>query len=140
MIVVRILAPSLRLKLTSQYEMLVDKYTRQASRQPEYELQTFYGQLQHIYVIHFATASNDLGLDNATTIILAAIRACVLDNIDPQLRRLDIRHYSTEGAMHVVDITSVQCLVSRIRDRNKWAIVDRSGSLARGLYIENDDH
>jgi hypothetical protein len=70
---------------------------------------------------------------------MAAIRTCVLDDIDPLLQGLDIRHYSSEGALHVVDITSVQCLVGRIRDRNKWAIIDRSGTLARAMYT-GDNH
>lgn len=28
--------------------------------------------------------------------------------------------------IEVVDMTSVQCLVGRVKDRKKWAIVDRS--------------
>jgi hypothetical protein len=116
--------------------MLVDKYARQGRHQPKYELQTFHGQLQHIYVVQFTTGCEDLGLDNPSTIILAAIRTCVLDEIDPQIQGLDIRNYSKEGALHVIDITSVQCLVGCFLDRNAWAIIDRSGSLARALYIE----
>jgi hypothetical protein len=104
---------------------------------PEYQLQTFYGQLQKIFVVRFSTPCQDLGLFSATTIILAAIRTCNLDDVDPWFQGLDIRYYSSYGALHVVDITSVQCLIGRIRDRNKWAIIDRSGILARALYIED---
>lgn len=116
--------------------MFVDKYARQARRQPEYELRTFYGQLQHIYLIQFPGACGDLGLNQASTIILASIRTCVLDNPVPQLECLDVKFYSAEGAVHIIDVTSLQCLVGRIRDRNRWAIIDRSGSLARALYVE----
>jgi len=116
--------------------MLVDKYARQARRRPEYELKTFYGQLQHVYLVQFPSACRDLRIDQPSTIILASIKTCILDHPVPQLERLDIKHYSAEGAVHVIDITSVQCLVGRIRDRNRWAIIDRSGSLARALYIE----
>ena len=118
-----------------QYEMLVDKYASQARRRPEYELRTFYGQLQHIFVIQFRKAHEELGLNYPSTIILASIKTCVLDNAAAQLERLGIKYYAKEGALHVIDITSVQCLVGRVRDRNKWAIVDRSGSLAQALYI-----
>ena len=113
--------------------MFVDKYAHQQRHRPEYELRTFYGQLQHIYSIRFKSeyAHGDLGLENDTVIILAAIKTCILDEPDSQLRTLDIQFYSAEGAVHVIDITSVQCLVGRIHDRNRWAIVDRSGSLAR---------
>jgi hypothetical protein len=117
--------------------MLVDKYARQARRRPEYDLRTFYGQLQHIYVVRFKEACPDLGLSDASTIFLAAIKTCTLDNSDSQLRGLDIHFYSSEGAIHVVDITNLQCLVGRIWDRCVWAIVDRSGSLARALYVED---
>jgi hypothetical protein len=134
------LRPLFRIVLTNviQYEMLVDKYARQARRQPEYKLQTFYGQLQHIYVIRFKTPYSDSNLGGVSTIFLAAIRSCTLDTPEHQLQPLDIHFYSSEGPLHVIDITSLQCLVGRIRDRNQWAIIDRSGSLARALYIECD--
>jgi hypothetical protein len=123
-----------------QYELLVDKYARQPRRRPDFQLQTFYGQLQNIFVIHFNMPCEDLGLLNhSTTIILAAIRTCNLSDADPQLQGLDIRYYSTNGALHMVDITSVQCLVGHVRDRNQWVIVDRSRTLARVLYIGDND-
>jgi hypothetical protein len=115
--------------------MLVDKFARQARRQPEYELQTFYGQLQHIYTIQFKEPCPALGLNEPSTVLLAAIRTCTLDTPDAQLQGLDIHFYSTEGGLHVIDITSLQCLIGRIKDRNRWAIIDRSGSLARALYM-----
>jgi hypothetical protein len=113
--------------------MFVDKYARQPRRQPEYELQTFYGQLQHIFSIQFKRGHDDLGLENDSVVILASIKTCVLDDPDTQLEHIDIRFYSAQGAVHVIDITSLQCLVGRVWDRNKWAIVDRSGSLARAV-------
>jgi hypothetical protein len=118
--------------------MLVDKYARQARRTPKYELQTFFGQLCHIFLVRFpVTVCADLGLDAGAVIILAIIKTCVLDDPDPQLQGLDVHFYSLEGAVHVIDITSVQCLVGRIRDRNRWAIIDRSGCLARAIYVED---
>src|SRR5271170_1368480 len=120
--------------------MLVDRYANQARRRPEYELRTFYGQLQHIYVIQFKEACTDLGLSDPSTIFLAAIKTCHLDDPDPQLQGLDIKFYSSEGAVHIIDITSIQCLIGRIRDRDRWAIIDRSGSLARALYLEDGDN
>ena len=40
-------------------------------------------------------------------------------------------HYETMGKTEIVDLNTVQCVVGRIRDRKGWAIVDRSGGLAR---------
>jgi hypothetical protein len=119
--------------------MLVDKYARQPRRRPEYKLQTFYGRLQHIYVVQFNGACPGLGCEDGTAIFLAAVKTCKLDGPDSQLRSLDIRFYSSEGAIHVVDITSIQCLVGRIWDRNRWAIIDRSGQLARAVYDQGED-
>ena len=58
------------------------------------------------------------------------------------LRDLDINFYTNLGRYEVVDITSIQCLVRRVKDRGQWAIIDRSGALARAIYIpaEDDDN
>jgi len=38
-----------------------------------------------------------------------------------------------------VDVSSIQCLVGRVKDGNQWAIVDRSGSLARAANADDND-
>jgi hypothetical protein len=119
--------------------MLVDFHARKRRREPEYVLQTFYGQLHHLFSIDFALACPDLGLDGPTTIILAAIRTCILDDNESDFNGLDIRHYSKHGALHFLDIKNVQCLVGRVKDGNGWALVDRSGTLARAVFADEDD-
>ncbi|KAJ6479116.1 hypothetical protein C8R45DRAFT_833107 [Mycena sanguinolenta] len=122
-----------------RYEMLVDKNTRRAKVAPDFELQTFYGQLQHIYRVHFPDAVPELDIDGPTTYILAAIRVCTLRADDPQLRDLDIHFYSHMGALDLIDITTVQSLVGRIGlENSEWAIVDRSGSLARAVWAGDE--
>ena len=95
------------------------------------EKRTFYGQLQHIIVadIHAVPSVNEL----QTTLILAIIRSCAVDEDHPQL---DIHYYGKEGPIEVVDVTTIQCLIGRIWDRGKWSTVDRSGTLARAVYVE----
>ncbi|KZT21253.1 hypothetical protein NEOLEDRAFT_1037921, partial [Neolentinus lepideus HHB14362 ss-1] len=112
------------------YEVLIDKYARQHRRQPEFELQTFFGQLQHIFVMPLPSSAA-LGLKEPTTIILAAVKTCVIkdSNLD-----LDIYYYSQFGLLNIIDMTCVQCVVGRVHDRNRWAIVDCSGALARAVY------
>ncbi|KAJ7681395.1 hypothetical protein B0H17DRAFT_1161144 [Mycena rosella] len=123
-----------------RYEMLVDKHARFKKRAPEFELQTFYGQLTHLYRVHFREACALLNTEEPTTYILAAIRACVLDADDAQLRGLDIHFYSGTGGLDVIDITSVQALVGRVPDRGDgWAIIDRSGVLARAEWLGEDE-
>lgn len=78
-------------------------------------------------------------MDGPTTIILAAIRTCKLDNSQSDLDGLDIHHYSKYGALHFLGIKNVQCLVRRIQDDNGWAIVDWSGSLARAIFEDDNE-
>ncbi|KAG6806039.1 hypothetical protein H0H92_012948, partial [Tricholoma furcatifolium] len=129
-----------------RYEMLVDKFARRARQRPQYELKTFYGQLQHIYLIRFPQAlSTQLKINppSETTILLAGIRSCKLDKLpSTAFTPLDIHFYSSFGSFDVVDIMTVQALVGRVRpslDSHQWAIIDRSGSLARALWNEDED-
>lgn len=39
-------------------------------------------------------------------------------------------------ALRAVDMNTVMCLVGRIKDRGRWAIVDRSGDMARAEFID----
>ncbi|KAJ7588304.1 hypothetical protein C8J56DRAFT_786059, partial [Mycena floridula] len=117
-----------------RYEMRVDKNARKRRAVTDYQPETFYGQLQHIYLVKFTEACASLALTGPTTIIMAAMRSCKLDkSID--IPKLDFHFYSGEGQMHVVDITSIQALIGRVKDRdNIWALVDRSGALARATF------
>ncbi|KIM59027.1 hypothetical protein SCLCIDRAFT_27607 [Scleroderma citrinum Foug A] len=114
-----------------RYESLVDKYARQKRRQPEYEMKTFYGQLQHLFVISLPPDTN-LNLTEPTVHILASIKTCKIEctNVD-----LDIHYYSKLGGLDVLDITCIQCVVGRIPCNNGWAIIDRSGDLAHAFYV-----
>lgn len=38
--------------------------------------------------------------------------------------------------MVVVDLHTVECVVGRIKRRNEWGIVDRSGDFARTVFVE----
>lgn len=125
--------------------MYVDIYERQYNRKPAYKLQTFYGQLNHIFLLKFQdpAACHMLELSNELdtgVLILAAVRTCALGPNDPNLHGLDIHFYSTLGALHIVDVNSIQCLIGRVRDSDRgWAIIDRSGSLARAVNDTSDD-
>ncbi|KAK0458724.1 uncharacterized protein EV420DRAFT_1620490 [Desarmillaria tabescens] len=117
-----------------RYEMLVDRHARRRNAAVNFVREMFYGQLQHIYVIHFGSPCLQLGLeDPETTFILAAIRSCKCIESE-QIRGLDIHFYNSLGQLHVIDITAIQCLVGRVPcGENKWAVIDRSGTLARAV-------
>ncbi|KAJ7278027.1 hypothetical protein C8J57DRAFT_1449122 [Mycena rebaudengoi] len=117
-----------------RYEMLVDQNARHRSRPDKFELQTFYGQLPvtHIYRVHFPAAVEEIGTEGPTTFIFVAIRNRVLKPDDRELNGLDIHFILRTGGLDVIDITSVQALVGRVKDvSDDWAIIDRSGALAR---------
>ena len=106
-----------------QYTQLVDRYARQKRRIPEFELQNFFGQLQRILVLELPSTPQ-LKLASPTMIILAWIKnvkATLTDNI---------YYYKGSGVDEVVNLTMVQCVVGRIRDRDEWAIIDRSDNVA----------
>jgi hypothetical protein len=41
------------------------------------------------------------------------------------------RFYQATGPITTIDLNQVQCVIGRILDRGKWAIVDRSTSVAQ---------
>ncbi|KIJ64977.1 hypothetical protein HYDPIDRAFT_89555 [Hydnomerulius pinastri MD-312] len=118
-----------------RYETLVDKYARQPRRKPEYVMKTFYGRLNHILVVTLPP-SERLGTTDPAVHFLAAIETC---EIERTREDLDIHYYTKLGALDMVDITCVQCLVGRVRVGGQWALIDRSGDLARAIYAAGED-
>ncbi|KAI0749042.1 hypothetical protein C8Q74DRAFT_1212144, partial [Fomes fomentarius] len=112
------------------YEALVDRHERSRNHAIELLPRTFYGQLQHIYVLDCPPIP---GTAHSTTtrIIFAVICTCAEEETHPTL---DIHYYSRYSTLKVLDITTIQCLVGRIHDRGQWAIIDRSGALSRAIY------
>ncbi|KAF8955507.1 hypothetical protein BDZ97DRAFT_1663982 [Flammula alnicola] len=126
-----------------RYAMYVDIHEKSTRKAPELRLETFYGQLQHIFVVKFSDPKIgkmlDLDEPRHDVAILAAIRTCKLEPADPNLKDLDFHFYKDTGALHFVDITSVQCLVGRVVDgKDSWGIIDRSGSLVRAICEDVD--
>ena len=115
-----------------QYVTLVDKYACQKKRQPEYEMKTFYGQLQHIFVVSLPPDAG-LHISEPTIHILTSIKTCKVERSNAAL---DIHYYLKLGGLDILDIMCIQCIVGRIScANNSWAIIDRSGDLARTFYV-----
>ena len=93
----------------------------------------FYGQVQHIVV---APLSAIPSINSpATTLILGIIRTCHVESHHPSL---DIHFYSRDGGLEVVDVTTIHCLVGRIKDRNEWATIERGGTKPDTVYVGAD--
>jgi len=100
-------------------------------------LETSYGRLEHIFLIKLRPEClSDAHFSSNEPIILAAIRSCKLETTPVELEKLDIHLYTHEGSLDFIDITSIQALVGRVPCSNgpKWAVIDRSGTLARAVF------
>ncbi|KAK6971340.1 hypothetical protein R3P38DRAFT_2617232 [Favolaschia claudopus] len=129
-----------------QFEMYVDIHARRQNRASVFELRTFYGQLQHTYLVNlqntvpiqlFRRQALKLDIPADYSIILVEIKTCQLTGSD---ERLDLHFYShLRETADVVDATALQCVVGRVPDKlsRDQGIVDRSGNLARALYLDN---
>jgi hypothetical protein len=114
--------------------MLVDKNSRYVKRPVVLEPCIFFGQLQHILLVSLPTTPT-LGLNQPATFILATIRTCY----SPHVKGVNgVYYYSREGSLEVVDMDCVQCLVGRVRDSKEWAIIDRSLSSARPVFVTEE--
>ncbi|KAJ7780776.1 hypothetical protein DFH07DRAFT_865227 [Mycena maculata] len=118
-----------------RYVLLVDANARYARMAQRFEPVSFYGQLQNIFVVKLPAAS-ELELESETTLILAAVRKCEIEFKND----LDMHYYWRDGPVEVVDVSSIQCLVGRIKttDKKHWVVIDRSGNLARPYYDPDD--
>ena len=113
--------------------MLVDRNARHQNLPVVLQPEIFFGQLQCIIVMDIGP-SQKLGLQEPETIILAAIRTCADAKTLPGG---NIYYYSREGSLEVVDVNCIQCGVGRIKDGNKWAIVDRSEEHTPSLFADD---
>ena len=91
-------------------------------RGEQLNLKIFFGQLQHILVLELPSTLQ-LNLAMPTMIILALIKnvkATLTDNI---------YYHNGPGVDEVVNLTTVQCIVGRIWDRDEWGIIDWSNNV-----------
>ncbi|KAF9070517.1 hypothetical protein BDP27DRAFT_1220576, partial [Rhodocollybia butyracea] len=103
--------------------------------QPVYQKQSFYGQLQHILVVTLP-AAEELGLNSQTTFVLAAIHRCQVQATSHS----GAAYYEQMGALEVVDMSAVQCLIGRIEAVNDMRnfVIDRTGTLQSSYYVTGE--
>jgi hypothetical protein len=105
---------------TEQYVQMVDKYTHRPSRPPVYVKRSFFGQLKRVLVIDLPNIP-PLGLSSPLTVIYAVVQTVKVTEKD------GFYIYRVPGTIQIVDLNTVQCVVGRVKDRDRWSIVDRSG-------------
>jgi hypothetical protein len=114
-----------------QYQLLVDIYAHAKRKESKFEPRNFFGQLLRVFVVDIPATlrgAEELDEEDAdlqpTQWIYAVIRSVKISETDG----FDIDYYTEMGEIEIVDLEMVQCVIGRIRDRNCWAIVDRSKS------------
>ncbi|TFK82780.1 hypothetical protein K466DRAFT_499707 [Polyporus arcularius HHB13444] len=117
-----------------RYEALVDRNARHRNAAVQLQRATFYGRLEHVLAVYCPPILGS-SLRTSETVLFAVVRTC---DIEETHSSLDIHYYSKETTLDVLDITTIQCLVGRIRDRGRCAIIDHSGALSRAIYDEDE--
>ncbi|EIW87426.1 hypothetical protein CONPUDRAFT_116660 [Coniophora puteana RWD-64-598 SS2] len=121
--------------VTLYYETYIDLYARRKAKRPALVAKTFFGQLQHIFVVRLPLDER-LGIPDGKVHIIVAIEPCKITRTNPSL---DIHWYKTFERVIYLDVICIQCLVGRVRAPDGgWGIVDRSGDLARAIYAIED--
>ena len=105
----------------------VDQHARQMRRTPEFKEQNSFGQLGCILVLKLPSAPK-LNLAEPTTVIIAVIQEVKAKLTD------GIYYYKEFGVDEVADLETIQCVVGRIHDRGRWALIDWSNSMAN--YVD----
>jgi hypothetical protein len=103
-------------------------------------LRLFTAVLNIFFSSKFVLSLPTVFFERSEDIILAAIRSCKLDTTPAELKKLDIHLYTHQGSLNFIDITSVQAVVGRVPHKagSTWAIIDRSGALARAIFNNED--
>lgn len=121
--------------LSHKYELAVDRNARYRNRPTDFVLKTFWGQLRQILVVDINPIPSATPPEmDAQTLLLAVIHTCTIENSH---NALDIHYYKNHGRKEVVDLDTIQCCVGQVKDRGRFAIVDRSGPLARAVFTED---
>ncbi|RDB24679.1 hypothetical protein Hypma_008169 [Hypsizygus marmoreus] len=116
------------------YDLLVDMNANNHDLPPKFQPKPFFGQLKNIFVVRLP-ATRDLRLTEPMTLILAAIKSCHVDAHNS----LDMQYYQMHGRTEVVNMTTVQCVVGRVKVNSRWAILDWSGGLTQAFYDPNNE-
>lgn len=92
----------------------------------------YFGQLKSILAIEIPPGIIS-PIIQPKTLILAIIGTRDTTTETP----LKIPYYTEpkSATVSTVDMATLMCLVGRIEDRGRWAIVDRSGELARAEFV-----
>ncbi|KAG2024168.1 hypothetical protein CC2G_015286 [Coprinopsis cinerea AmutBmut pab1-1] len=123
-----------------RYDLIEDMNEKRPNLPPQYaETPTaFFGQLLHIFVVRLPPAQEldreDPLLRHPSLYILAAIHRCEVD----ARNSMDMPSYKNMGRTEVVDMTTVQCLIARLKVGDRWVIMDRTGEIQQSVHVMDE--
>jgi hypothetical protein len=78
---------------------------------------SFYGQILRFLVVNIPKSSQGIEAESLAYAVIREVR--LLDVAG------DIKYYKDFGSVVCVDLNQVKCVIGRVMDRGKWAIIDR---------------
>ena len=113
-----------------QYELLIrDKCCGHKGQEI---IQTFYGQLKYVLELQLSH-SEDIGIPRKQRYLLGFVESCITNGKDAT-RELNM--YTRMSTAIFIDIRAIGSMVGRVKRHNEWGIVDRSGELARTVFVD----
>jgi hypothetical protein len=113
--------------------LLRDVHEKRAHMPSVFEATKYFGQLKSILVIELPHGIAP-SIVQSKTLVLAIVgtRNTTVETT------LEIPYYTEPktATVSAIDVTTLMCLVGRINDRGRWAIVDRSGDSARAEFVD----
>jgi hypothetical protein len=94
----------------------------------------FYGRMEQI-IQYKIPDTKFWGIFRGKTRLLAVITPCITNGQDATKH---VTSYTDMTTQIVTDLQAVQCVVGRVRTRNRWGIVDRSGDYSRTEFIPSN--
>ncbi|KAG8927712.1 hypothetical protein FRC01_007055 [Tulasnella sp. 417] len=123
-----------------RFELLKDRNEEYTTRPIIWERTVYYGQLHYLIDFVMPTIIFDKKRHKERRHVLAFVTPCNTNGSDAT-KALTAYSDSPAGRSpsRFIDLNCVECAVGRIKSRNAWFIVDRSGGLARTSFIDEPD-
>ncbi|KAF8874341.1 hypothetical protein BD779DRAFT_1476550 [Infundibulicybe gibba] len=112
-----------------KYTLEVDRNMCYRNRPVDFEKRSYYGQVIHFLVLSlpstcpFVPADPTCTAGRPSSLILAAITP--IKPMTQSANGLRMPSYTELGPIEVVDASTIDCVVGRVKDRHTWTIIER---------------
>lgn len=126
------LTSSSKVNRSTQIQLLEDKNAHRRQAPIVFEMKTFFGQIKYLLVLHIPVCEA-VGVCTPETIVAAAVH--LIKPLDISAQGLP-KFKALSPGLTVVDLSTVQCLVGRVKEMDNWQsglfnIINRSGKLSQ---------